>query len=160
MGNFHSPAQAMFRLSRDNSAFLTQLSAGVLGRSLGIAVALAVACNRSVTLPGGDLESPEKYFMEHSGVDMAEAVSVINEITPVDFKTVLDVAKNLYLVRYELAQKPFMAFGSGQVSGIAGIFGLSAHVAPCILETLENDSSAIMRNAERFYEIIKELRKD
>ena len=160
MGNFYTASQAQFRLSRDSSSFLTQLSSTANGRSLPIAVALAIACNRSVQLPGGDLESPEKYFLEQSGVDMATVVGVINEIAPVDYRTTLELAKNLFLVRYELAQKPFAAFGANYTSGIAAIFGLSTHISADIIETLEKDSNKITLNVARFHAIIQELRKD
>ena len=160
MSIFVAPNQARYRLSKSNSAFVTQLAMVGKTRDLVTAVALAIAVNRFADLPGGSIDSPEEYFQQQAGLNAADAINIINEMVPVDYKTALETAKDLYLIRYELAQRPFSAFGYDLSKGIAAIFGLNNHLPPNILDCIRHHGAELTNRANRFHEIITELKKD
>lgn len=158
MSNYVSTSQAPFRLCAANSAFISQMSVSGKSRDLLTAIALALACNRLISIPG-NVDSPEEYFAQQGGMDTADAVSLINEIMPVDYKTVLKVALDLFLVRYELSHKPFEAFGIDRKDGLSSVFGLNAHMSRDIIECIRDHGYVITERCERFTHIMQELRK-
>lgn len=159
MSNFVSTTQAPFRLCASNAAYISQMSVSGRSRDLPTAIGLAIACNRLITLPG-QVDSPESYYAQQGGMDTADAISLLNEIMPVDYKTALKVSLDLFLVRYELSVKPFEAFGIGREHGLASIFGLTAHLPPNVLDCMRDHAREITDRADRFTSIIAELRKD
>lgn len=160
MSNFVSLTQSAFRLKPEQSAFITQLVASGRGRETVFAIALALALSRICNLPGGEVESPEAYFDNQVSTDAVDALQLINEIVPVDYRTALALTRALYLTRYELANRPFNAFGVDRSNGVAAIFGLNEHIAPDILTLMQVNAQSITENAERFHQVIKALRKD
>lgn len=160
MSIYVTAQQAAFKLNPTNSAFVTQMAASAKSRDLCTAIALAIAVSTYADLPAGKVDSPEEFFEQQAGVNAADAVSVINDLFPVDYRTVLKVAKDLFLIRYELAQKPFAAFGYDFKSGISNVFGLQNHLPEDVLKTIECSASEILPKVGRFREIIENLRKE
>lgn len=160
MSIFVSATQAAFKLSPTNSAFVTQMAAASNSRGLPTAIALAIAVNTFTDLPAGNVDSPEEYFDQQSGRNAADAISVINDLFPVDYRSAIRIARELYLIRYELAQKPFQAFGYNHKQGVACIFGLQAHMSEEVLNAIECSPSEILPKVGRFREIIENLRKE
>lgn len=160
MSIFVSATQAVFKLSPGNSAFVTQMAASMKSRDLPTAIALAIAVNTFADLPAGKVDSPEEFFDNQAGVNAADAISVINDLFPVDFRSALRIAKELYLVRYELAQKPFAAFGYDLKCGVESIFGLQAHLSEEVLKAMACHADLIVPKVGRFREIVQNLRKE
>lgn len=152
--------QAMFKLNPSNSAFVTQMAVSSKGRTLATAIALAIAVNTYSDLPAGRVDSPEEFFAQSAGVNAADAVSVINDLFPVDYKSALRIAKELYLIRYELAQKPFDAFGYNHKCGLSSVFGLQAHLSEEVIKAIDCTPELIIPLVGRFREIIENLRKE
>lgn len=160
MSNFYSSTQAMFRLSDKASAYVTQHAAAGKSRELPVTIALAMAACQLVSLPGGDVDSPEEYFLSNAGVIAAEAIESVNEIMPVNFKQALELTKNLYLVRYELAQKPFKAFGYTYEEGLASLFGLNNHLPEDVLHCMRTFARDIIYNFNQLNIVIESIRKE
>lgn len=160
MSIYIQASQAVFRLPAGNSSFITQLAASGKSRDLPTAIALGIAATQTADLPAGRVDSPEEFFLQQSGVNAADAVNVINELCPVDYRTALAVAKDLYLVRYELAYKPFDAFGYNLERGITAVFGLNNHIPSDILECIRCNAKEITAKVHHFKEIIQNLKKD
>lgn len=159
MSNVVSASQARIRLSTEESSFISQLAMSGRSRDLPTAIALAIAACRDIALPGGDVHSPEEYFLQQVGVTASDAISVINELVPVDYRTAIEQAKNLYLIRYEMAQKPFANFGVSRQCGLSSIFGLTAHLPNDVIECIKNNGREITGKSEMFYGVIKSLIK-
>ncbi len=160
MSNFYTPQQAMFRLSDKNSAFITQTNASGKGKSLTMTIALAMTACAMVSLPGGNVDSPEEYFLSNAGVIAAEAIETVNQILPVDYKTAMTLAKDLYLIRYEQAMRPFSALGYDYDDGLSTLFGLNAHLPTNVIECIRKDARVIIKNIDRLKSIIDSIRKE
>lgn len=160
MSAYFTAQQAAFRLSQSNSAYISQMLAAAKGRDLTTTIALAMVVCKLTPLPGGVVESPESFFNENGGVSGAEAIGVLNNLVPVDYKGALEIGRNLYLVRYELATCPFNAFGYDRSKGIASVFGLNAHLSKDVLNCIRENGQEITTKYEKFLEIVNQLKKD
>lgn len=159
MSQYYNSQQAAFRLSQANSAFINQLLVSGRGKELPTTIALAMFAAAKADLPGGTVESPEAYFMENVGANSAEAINTLNEIVPVDYRRAIDLARKIYLLRYELAVKPFHAFGYNLTEGINSIFGLCAHLPEDVLKCMQCNAADITCKYMRFNEIFNEIEK-
>lgn len=160
MSHFYTAQQATFRLKPSSSAFLTQMAASGRGRDLTTSIALAMVASELAKFPAGEIESPETYFTENAGTCSAEVVNTINELVPVDYRCALELAKNLFLIRYEMAYRPFQALGYDRSLGIRSIFGLSAHLSNDVLECIRANGQEITDKYARFKELVQDLKKD
>lgn len=158
--SFYTSQQSHLRLNESSSAYLTQLSAAGRTRDLPVTIALAMAACSLVSLPGGNLESPEDYFLTNGGTIAAEAIEAVNEIIPVDFRTALTLAKDLFLIRYEAAQRPFQAFGYDFDNGLATVFGLNAHLPQNVVDIIAKDAREVIKHFNRLTSIIASIRKE
>lgn len=159
MSNFYTASQSRFRMSQASSAFITQLSSGSRGRELVTSIALAMAVCEMSALPAGEVQDPQTHFLTQAGVCGAEAVGIINELVPVDYAIALDIAKGLYLARYELAVKPFAAFGYKLSDGVPSLLGLKNHLPDNVIACMQSNGSEIADKFRRFKEVIGELKK-
>lgn len=157
---YYSYEQATYRLSPGNSAYMSQLMATTRSRSQTTTIALAMLMVHLTPLPGGEVDSPEAFFMDNGGTAAAELIGVINNLAPVNCKEIINTAKQLYLVRYEMATCPFGAFGYDRRDGIESIFGLKAHLSDATLKIMQESAQDITSTYERFKEIASELKKD
>lgn len=160
MSNFYTSSQAQFRLNEKTSAWVTQMTAAGKSKELPVTIALAMNVCAMASLPGGEVDSPEEYFLTNSSVLGADALEIINEIMPVDYKLTMTLAKALYLVRYELAVRPFQALGYDFDKGLATMFGLNAHIPTDVLECIRHHAREIIKNKEHFNSLIASIRKE
>lgn len=157
---YYTSEQAPFRLSQSNSSYLSQLMATGKSRTQITSIALAMLMVHLTPLPGGEIESPAAFFMENGGVAAAELIGTINNMAPVNCRQTIDLAKQLYLIRYEMANCPFSAFGYDRKEGIESIFGLKAHLGDDVLKVMRESAQEITNVFARFKEIAAELKKD
>lgn len=160
MPNFYANSlQARFKLSKGSSAFITQLVTSSRASELPTTIALAIAVSKTAMLPAGAVESIETYFMDQAGRQAAEAIGVVNELVPVNYRLAIDIAKQLYHIRYETSAMPFRAMGYDMADGIAALFGLSKHLSKDVLACMQSNAGEISMKAGRFEDILNELRK-
>ena len=160
MSNFYTSSQAMFRLTEKTTAWVSQMAASGKSKDLPVTIGLAMTACAMATLPGGNIDSPEEFFLTNAGVAAADAVDIINELMPVDYKFAMTLAKDLYLVRYELAMRPFQALGYDFDKGLATIFGLNAHIPANVLECIRHSARDIINSFEHFNRIVESIRKE
>lgn len=160
MSQFFSAQQAVFRLKPSASAFVTYLASSGRGRDLTTTIALAMVACEMTKFPAGEVESPDAYFTDNAAITAAEAINVINELVPVDYRLALKLAKDMFLIRYESAYRPYKALGYDRSKGIRSIFGLSAHLSNDVLDCIQCNANEITEKYSRFQELVYDIKKD
>lgn len=160
MSSFYNSKQSVFRLTNGNSSFINSMMVSGRGKELSTSIALAMYVSGTVSLPGGEIESPETYFDENGATLGTEFLGTLNELVPIDYRCALDIAKRLYLTRYEIAQCPYTAFGVDRRNGVYSVFGLNNHLSPEVLNCLSTHGQVITDLYSRFKDIASELKKD
>ena len=159
MSNYYQSSQSVYRLCAGNSEFINTMLISQRGRELPTTIALAMLVAGGITLPGGEIESPEAYFTQTASALGLEFLGVLNEVLPVDYRRAIEIAKGLFLTRYEIATCPFNAFGVVRTHGLASIFGLNAHLGEDVLDCMRANGQRITDLYDRFKTIEAEMRK-
>ena len=126
---------------------------------LGIAKVLA----DYFPLPAGAVEDINAYFSANVQIPMTSKLSELNELLLIDNDTIVDLAKRLYVTRYNIAYPSrsilFLTKPTPESVGTVGLkfFGLDKAISPEIQSKIEKAPEELANTVNGFNRFLVEL---
>lgn len=147
----------MTLLSQVNQSFLLDLAVKNRARGPETSIALAKVLSANVTVPTTAVLIPANFFRTDGGLEIGKVLNTVNEIVPVDFGSVLDLALKFWLTRYDAVHGDGMPYFTNSKCGTQDFFRLTKNIDQATLDLISDKCGDINRLMEGFAGIYKEL---
>lgn len=149
-------AGLLVRLDRTSQSYINTLVTTGSSRDLDVTIALAMLMSAMVDIPTND-DDIEEYWRSQASAPATDFVNAVNNLMPVDYRQALELARKLFVQRYEAATMPFKGFSVTRREGVAAVFGLTKHIPENILCRLNECSRSICQHYDALSAICESL---
>ena len=145
------------RLAQTNQSFLIDLAVKNRARSVETSIAIAKVLASKVMVPTTAVLVPANFFRTEAGIDIAKVLNAINEIVPVDFGSILDLALKFWLIRYDAVHGDGMPYFTNSKCGTHDFFRMTKNLDEATLNIIADKCGDINRLMQGFANIYTEL---
>lgn len=149
-------AGLMVRLDRASKSYIETLMMTGKSRDLDVTIALAMVMSSLVDLPskGDDVE---EFWKSQAAAPASDFVNAINNLMPVDYRQALELARKLFVQRYEAATMPFKGFSVSRREGVAAVYGMTKHIPDNVLCAFNECSRNICQHYDALSSVCEAL---